>query len=327
MKHGYAANGCKASEVLSQLHVIIPTLNAGALWPLVIKGILDQRLDRHSGIDVWVVDSQSSDETVRLASQAGFTVDGIEREHFAHGSTRQDAFERLPQDAQWVIFMTQDAVLKDPHAFEELLKPFEDPKVSASFGRQLPHPDATWLAGQLRAFNYPSKARVSGFEDRFELGLKAIFLSNSFAAYRVSSFKAVGGFSRSTILGEDMLLAAKLLKDGGRVAYAPTAQVLHSHNDTLLQEFQRYFDTGVMHQEEKELLKDFGGVNSHGWMLLIFLIKQLKGVGTKAFVVQLGHICLRSMMKLVAYHLGTHHGFVPRVLKRSLSMSKNHWKP
>ena len=314
------------SEDLSHIHLIIPTLNAGPLWPLVIKGIQGQRLDRHAGLDVWVVDSQSSDETVRLARQAGFTVDVIERDHFAHGSTRQDAFERLPKDAQWVIFMTQDAVLNDPNALEELLKPFEDPQVGATFGRQLPHPDATWLSGQMRAFNYPSKSRVSSFEDRFELGLKAIFLSNSFAAYRVTSFKAVGGFPRSAILGEDMLLAAKLLKAGGRIAYAPKALVLHSHNDTLWQEFQRYFDTGVMHQEEKEQLEDFGGVNPHGKMLLSFLIHQLKGLGAVSMVLQLMQIFLRLQIKFVAYQLGVHHGLMPMALKRCLSMSKNHWK-
>ena len=311
---------------MSLIHLIIPTLNAGSLWTDVIKGIQLQSIQGFGHMDVTVVDSQSSDQTVALARQAGFTVEVIDRDTFNHGSSRQDAFERLPQDAKWVIFMTQDAVLQDPKAFEELLKPFENPSVAAAFGRQLPHTDATWLAGQLRAFNYPLEPRVTSLEDRFKLGLKAVFLSNSFAAYRVSSVKAVSGFPRSAVLGEDMLLGAKLLKDGACIAYAPKAMVLHSHNDSPWQEFKRYFDTGVMHEEEKEILKDYGRVNQHGWMMLSFLFKQLKGAGTAFFVAQAAQILWRLALKFVAYHLGTFHGYLPKELNRRLSLSKNHWK-
>lgn len=322
----WVAHGFKGGEDLRQLHLIIPTLNAGPLWASVIKGILAQDLHGHTGLDVTVVDSQSTDETAVLARQAGFTVHAIERKDFGHGSTRQDALARLPQDAQWVIFMTQDAVLEDPKAFEALLKPFENPKVGASFGRQLPHPNATWLSGQLRAFNYPLEERVTCFEDRFALGLKAVFLSNSFAAYRVSALKAVGGFSRTAILGEDMLLAAKLLQAGDLIAYAPKAEVFHSHNDSVWQEFQRYFDTGVMHEEEKSLLRAYGSVNPHGGLLLRHLFKQLLNLGAVDFVLNLSRIFTRLTIKFVAYHLGTLHRFLPLALKRKWSLSKNHWK-
>jgi len=311
---------------LSVLHLIIPTLNAGALWHEVIKGIQAQVLPNHLALQVLIVDSESSDDTRALAQAAGFKVCTIPRNSFGHGSTRQDALEMLPQDSAFVVYITQDAVLKDPSALEKLLKPFEDPRVAASYGRQLPHENATWFAAQLRHFNYPSTDRVSSFEDRFERGLKAVFLSNSFAAYRLSMVREVGGFPRSALCAEDMLLGAKLLKKGALIAYAAQAHVLHSHNDSLWQDFKRYFDTGVVHDLEKESLADFGGVQQQGRLLLSHLLKALGKEGPWTSAARCLDVLTRLTSKSVAYRLGRLHRYMPLAFKQALSMSKTHWK-
>ncbi len=311
---------------MSVLHLIIPTLNAGSLWHEVIKGIQAQVLPNHLALQVLIVDSESRDDTRALAQAAGFKVCTISRTSFGHGSTRQDALEMIPEDSPFVVYMTQDAVLKDPTALEKLLSPFEDPRVAASYGRQLPHENATWFAAQLRHFNYPSKDRVSAFEDRFEMGLRAVFLSNSFAAYRLSLVREVGGFPRSALCAEDMLLGAKLLKKGALIAYAPKAEVLHSHNDSLWQDFKRYFDTGVVHEIEKDSLADFGGVHAQGWALLSHLLKALAGAGLWTAVSRGLEVLARLTTKWVAYRLGRLHPYMPKAFNKALSMSKNHWQ-
>ena len=83
------------------------------------------------------------------------------------------------------------------------------------------------------------------------IGIKAAFLSNSFAAYRRSALESVGGFPSDTIFGEDTFAAAKMLLNGWKIAYSAEATVYHSHNLTFIEEFRRYFDIGVFHSREK----------------------------------------------------------------------------
>jgi rhamnosyltransferase len=59
------------------------------------------------------------------------------------------------------------------------------------------------------------------------LGIKSIFISNSFAAYRRSALLAVGGFRKDVIFGEDTVTAARLLLSGYQVAYSAQACVYH----------------------------------------------------------------------------------------------------
>jgi rhamnosyltransferase len=67
-------------------------------------------------------------------------------------------------------------------------------------------------------------------QDNFHKGLKTCFLSNSFAAHRLSALRQAGGFAPDLILGEDMHLAARLLLAGHAIRYQTSAQVYHSHN-------------------------------------------------------------------------------------------------
>ena len=271
----------------TRVALVVPTWNAGARWPRWIAGVKSQvrtaahlALERSWAADfdlsVWVVDSHSSDHTCALSRSADFEVLSLGEQTFNHGGTRQWALEyvlehsrALGQPApEFLVLMTQDALLASEQALCELLAPFVDPAVGAVYGRQLPHTDATLLAAQARFFNYPSEGAVRTLEDRARLGIRAAFCSDSFAAYRLSHFLAVGGFPRQVIMGEDMWVAAQLLLSGFKVAYAPRAIVEHSHNYSWLQEFQRYVDTGVFHAQAPWLLEKFGGVGSEGLQML-----------------------------------------------------------
>src|SRR3984885_5754890 len=113
--------------------VIVPTLNAEHEWPSFASSLLVcTEPDR-----VLIVDSESTDNTVSLAKQAGFRVAEIPRSKFNHGGTRQWAAD-LMLDSQIIVYLTQDAILAEAEALNKLLAAFEDPSVGAAFGRQLP---------------------------------------------------------------------------------------------------------------------------------------------------------------------------------------------
>ena len=59
----------------------------------------------------------------------------IKKEEFDHGKTR-DYGASLAKEADILMFMTDDAIPKDKYMVENLIKAFDDPIVTAAYGRQ-----------------------------------------------------------------------------------------------------------------------------------------------------------------------------------------------
>jgi rhamnosyltransferase len=256
-----------------------------------------------------------------MARSMGFRVHTIPREEFNHGGTRQLAAELLP-NAELLVFLTQDAVLVDRSAIRALLAPFEDPTVAATFGRQLPRTGATPIEAHARHFNYPTQASIRVLESREKMGLKAIFISNSFAAYRRDALMAVGGFPRDVVFGEDTITAAKLLLSEWKIAYVANAEIYHSHSYTLKQEFRRYFDIGALHERERWLLEEFGGAGGEGGRFVRSEIQYL----WPSFRSLIPSALVRTALKLAGYRLGRMERKLSAGCKRRLSMNSAFWK-
>ena len=289
--------------------LIIPTLNAGKNFSRLLKQISEQTLQTKK----LVVDSESEDGTAELAKSFGFEVLKVARKDFHHGATRQFALEYLLKNfsVDVVIFLTQDVFLRDKNSLSELVKIFaEDSEVGLTYGRQLPHADATTEAKILREFNYPAESQLKTFADRKTLGLKVATASNSFAAYRVNFLQEVGGFPSQVILCEDMFVAAKMLVAGYKIFYNAEAQVYHSHNYNFLQEFRRYFDIGVFHSRESWIRETFGSAEGAGKKFVLLKFSRL----WKENIFELVGAIFRDGAKFFGYRLGRLEKFLPAEL-------------
>ena len=279
--------------------LIIPTLNAGAQFRTLLEQIDAQTLPTRK----LIVDSESTDGTAELAKSFGVEVLSIPRKSFNHGATRQFALEHLLKTAPLdvIIFLTQDVLLRDNDSLAALVKIFaKDKSVGLSYGRQLPHKDATDEAKFLRAFNYPPESQLRGLEDKNRCGLKTAFASNSFAAYRVEALQSVGGFPNHVPLSEDMYVAAKMLLRGLKIYYAASAQVYHSHNYTAAQEFRRYVQIGKFHAQEPWIRETFGSAEGAGKK---FVLMKLAALAKKNPLDCAGAI-FRDAAKFLGYRIG-----------------------
>ena len=302
---------------LSKVGVVIPTHNAACYW-----GPLRQALDSQ-GIEasqILIVDSSSCDGTYAMAESAGYQVVRIERNEFDHGGTRRLATEYFPW-ADVLIFMTQDALPADNLSFRRLYESFDNPGVGAAYGRQLPRPDARPIERHARLFNYPAVSEVRAYASRERLGIKAGFISNSFAAYRCSALQEVGGFPNRAIVGEDSVVACRELIAGWEIAYVADAAVVHSHAFTLRKEFGRYFDIGVHHAREKWILTHFGKADKEGERFLRSEMSYLFDEDARLIPVAI----LRTFLKLIAYQMGRRERFIPLAVKTYLSGQKAFW--
>jgi rhamnosyltransferase len=223
--------------------------------------------------------------------------------------------------AEILVYMTQDAVLAGPDALANLLAAFDDPQVAAACGRQLPRPGARAIEAHARSFNYPATSQIRSLESRGKLGLKAIFLSNSLAAYRRSALMRLGGFPKNVIFGEDTVIAARMLLAGYKVAYIAEACAYHSHPYTPMQEFKRYFDVGVLHTREHWLLEEFGHASGEGKR---FVLSELRYLWQQN-AWQIPSALTRTGFKLLGYRLGRLEARLTPGIKRRLSMHPGFW--
>ena len=298
--------------------VCVPALNAATLWKRFSTALQSQGV---SPQQVLIIDSESDDDTAQLASADGYRLIRIARHEFGHGATRQLAVS-FAEDADILVYMTQDAILAKPDALNNLVATFRNPTVGAAYGRQLPRPGADAIEAHARLFNYPASSHLRSLADRRKFAFKTIFISNSFAAYRRTALEAVGGFPANTIFGEDTITAARLLLAGWNIAYVAEAPVYHSHSYSVSQDFRRYFDIGVLHARESWLLTEFGGAGGEGRR---FITSELRFLWQNQKS-QVPSAMLRTVAKLLGYRLRRIEYRLSPKLKYRLSMHRSFWR-
>jgi rhamnosyltransferase len=272
--------------------------------------------------ELLVIDSSSDDKSVLKAKEFGARAIVIPRRKFDHGATRAIAAREARGD--FLLYFTQDAVPKDRDFVKKLLAPLlQDDTIALSYGRQLPNNNATVFARALRLFNYPEQSEIREFSDKKKVGLKTVFVSNSCAVYRKTSLQEIGWFAEGLIFGEDTCAAGQLLKKGYKIAYVAEAAVFHSHNYSIAEEFNRYFDIGVLHRLESWLPETFGRAEGEGFKYIKFEFAAI--CREKKYYLLPVFFC-RNLAKLIGYKLGGRYYALPQWLLIKFSMNKIWWR-
>ncbi|MCR4716444.1 MAG: glycosyltransferase family 2 protein [Lachnospiraceae bacterium] len=304
-------------ELIGTVDVIIPTYKPGEKFVKLIDHLHRQTI-RPKNIfvinteeDLYDLDVTDRYDDVKLTH--------ITKAEFDHGGTRNMGASM--SNADFLLFMTDDAVPKNSRLIEELLKAFYDEKVAASYARQLGDRKANYLEYYTRCFNYPKESRLKTKDDIDELGIKTFFCSNVCAMYRKSAYDEAGGFVLKAIFNEDMMMAATLIEMGYGIYYAADARVVHWHNYSAIQQFHRNFDVAVSQQMFSGSLTEVKS-ESEGIRLvkttLKHLIKRAKIHLIPKFIVQSG-------FKYMGYKLGSNYKKMPKWLIKKLSLNPSFW--
>lgn len=248
------------------------------------------------------------------------TVKHLSKREFDHGRTRNHGVKLSQADV--FLMMTQDAMPADDYLVERLLAGLRGEKIAAAYARQLPGPESGEIERYTRSFNYPEESRVKTKADLPELGIKTFFCSNVCAAYKRNIFDALGGFVNRAIFNEDMLYAAKAVEADYGIAYAAEAQVYHSHNYTLRQQFHRNFDLGVSQADHPEVFAAYPS-ESEGMRLVKNTIDDLK---TKGMQNKIPNVILQSGFKYAGYLCGKNYRLLPKRLAVAMSSNQEYWR-
>ena len=270
-----------------KVDAVIPAYKPGHDLRELVEKLLDQTV-RLGRIIIINTDREYFDEVVHIT-----------RHEFDHAGTR-DMGLRM-SDADYVLFMTMDAIPKDNYLVEKLLSGFRRAdNIAVSYARQLPKKDCNRIEQITREFNYPAQSRVQTSDDIKELGIKAYFCSDVCAMYDTSIYRSLGGFKAPAIFNEDMVYAAGALDAGYAVSYCADALVYHSHNYTGRQYYRRNFDLGVSQADHPEIFERFN-VKGTGMQLVRKSLAQICRRGTPADIIRLVYY---SGMKYLGFRKG-----------------------
>ena len=280
-----------------KIEVVIPTYNGGKKFCQVAE-----MLKQQVGItpnDVLIIDSSSSDQTVQVARNAGFRVQIINKKDFGHGKTRRMAAEQ--STAEYIVFMTQDAIPASDDSIIQLCKPLmENQNIGVTYGRQLPTPEAGAIGNHARLFNYPAHSRMKTKADIPVLGIKTIFCSDSFAAYNRNTLLVAGNF-QDVSFGEDTLMADKFIHMGYAVYYNKDACVYHSHYLTLKEEFKRSIFIGRLHRQNYIVFDSYGRISGEG---MRFVKSEMYMLISQNKIKLLPSALFHNFFKFLGYQLG-----------------------
>jgi rhamnosyltransferase len=168
---------------------------------------------------------------------------------FDHGRTRNLGIER--STGRFVVLMVQDALPASDGWLAALVAPLlQDHRIAGSYARQQPTPDASAITRY-----YAARALASSDKPRVMAIDRATYATlHPMERLDVCTFDNVSSCIRRSVwqshqfkptaIGEDLEWARDVLLAGHRLAFAPDAVVIHSHDRSASYELAR---TYVLH--------------------------------------------------------------------------------
>jgi rhamnosyltransferase len=207
--------------------VVIRTLNEAKYLDELLTGIRNQRAP-DLDTEVIIVDSGSTDDTLVIAKKHGCKIVHIKREEFSFGRSLNRGCESA--QGEIIIITSGHCVPASEHWLHNLCQPLFKGVAQYSYGRQLGGPKS-----------YFSECRVfeKYFPDVSRLPQEGFYCNNANSAILKSTWQQYQFDEELTGL-EDMALAQRLVKQGGKVAYVAEAPVYHHHSETWSQVKRRF---------------------------------------------------------------------------------------
>jgi rhamnosyltransferase len=191
----------------------------------LLEGIKQQTV---KDVDVILVDSGSTDETVSIAKSYGAQIVTIPSAEFTFGRSLNHGVRAAKHEL--VVIASAHVYPVYPDWLESLLRPFQDEQVALTYGKQRGPEFAKFSEQQIFHQWYP---------DASKLKQETAFCNNANAAIRKSLWEQ--NPYDETLTGLEDLAWAKWAQEQGHViSYIAEAEIVHVHNETPQGVYNRY---------------------------------------------------------------------------------------
>ena len=210
--------------------VIVPTLNAADDFATFLPVFKNQKGLQH--IEIVVVDSGSTDNTVELAKKFGARTIRIPPEAFSHSYARNLGAEHA--SGNYFLFITQDALPPSESWLHEMLSALKKSEAIAVSCAEFPREDvdlfyriSSWHHHRIMEFDKVDRLlSMPDVEDYLTLRKNAqlsdtacLISGDLFMKYKFRNDYA-----------EDLDLGLRLIRDGYKLAFLCSTKIIHSHN-------------------------------------------------------------------------------------------------
>ncbi len=298
------------------IDIIIPAYKPGKEFSELIRRLMKQTAPPQN---IFILQTMAEGVPLLQPQDEKIHIYPIQKEEFDHGKTR--AYGAELSKADYILFMTQDAMPADNRLLEHLKKGFETERTGITYARQLAGKDADILEKMARLHNYPEKSLFKTKEDLERLGIQTYFCSDVCAMYDRRLYEELGGFSYPTIFNEDMIMASKVIQAGYGVYYAAEACVIHSHSYTCRQQFKRNFDLGVSQKQYSEIFEAVSSEKEGAG----FAKKTIAALCKKGRFWKAVYFAWQCGFRLSGYRMGLHYDKLPRCLLLRCTMSPSYF--
>lgn len=210
-----------------QVSIVIRTLNEAAHLEALLQSISAQQTNGLAH-EVVLVDSGSTDGTLEIAQRHSCRILHITRDEFSFGRSLNSGCEAARGDI--LVTISGHCVPTDVHCLQRLCQPILDGKADYTYGRQMGGPQSHFSECRIFAKYYPEQSSIPQ---------EGFFCNNANAAISRQAW-ATYKFDEVLTGLEDMELAQRLVRDGGKVAYVAESCVFHYHNEAWRQVERRF---------------------------------------------------------------------------------------
>ncbi|GAB5469433.1 MAG: glycosyltransferase [Rhodospirillales bacterium] len=223
--------------------IVVRALNEGKyLGPLFAA----LRQQKEEDFEIILVDSGSTDNSVATAKDYGVRVEHIRKEDFTFG--RSLNYGCRVARGEFLVLLSAHTLPMHENWLSELLKPFADPQVRVSYGKQ--------RGGQENKFSECCLMQ-SWFPDHDIVPQEGYFCNNANCAVRRDDW-AKRPYDETLSGLEDLGWAKQAVNAGGLVAYNSQAGIYHIHEETWANVRKRYYREGLAFQDiEPEVFYGF----------------------------------------------------------------------
>jgi rhamnosyltransferase len=213
--------------MLELVSVVIRTLNEEKHLPELLKALQKQKSTLFE-IEVVIVDSGSTDNTLKIAKANKCRVTYIKKEDFTFGRSLNYGCKFA--NGKYLAFVSGHCIPTNENWLHNLIKPLADEAVVYSYGKQIGRDGTKFSERQLFDKYFPDESKVP------QIGF---FCNNANSAIIKTTWEELP-FDESLTGCEDMYLAKKLVEQGQEIGYVANSVVFHIHEETWLKVRIRY---------------------------------------------------------------------------------------
>lgn len=294
-----------------KVSILLLTKNGARDLAFVLPAIFAQ--EGIAPVEVIAVDSGSVDGSLDLLRKYPIRVAQIPPQSFHHARTRNLAASLAT--GRILVFLSQDAIPCSADWLSTMLADFNDPRVGAVYGRQVPKAKSSLERQDALDAVYGERRIVKDPTEPNHLGYRFYHFSDANAAIRRDVWE-IERFPENLKVFEDLGIAKKILDRGWKIVYEPRASVFHSHSHSTSGLFKRYFDIGYT----LKVLKIWDAPGTRGSMLHDFkklLSRKIAGARRSHRSAREG--IQQDLAKSIGLFLGLNQNYLPLAVKRRLS--------